>query len=231
MEPDLSTDRLLTMDWLDGAPLLELKDAPLEQRNVIAYSMFRAWYVPLYEYAVIHGDPHLGNYTVRPDGSVNLLDYGCIRVFAPPFVKGVIDLYYALRDGDEALAVHAYETWGFMNLRREVLDVLNIWAEFVYAPLLEDRTRRIQETESNLYGAEVAAKVHRELRRVGGVTPPREFVLMDRAAIGLGSVFLHLKAEINWYELFHDLIRDFDLAALGRRQKAAIRRARVPVAS
>ena len=59
--------------------------------------MFRAWYVPFYEYGVIHGDPHLGNYTVRGrDGDVNLLDFGCIRVFEPKFVKGVIDLYFAL---------------------------------------------------------------------------------------------------------------------------------------
>ena len=41
---------------------------PLEQRNQLAYNMFRAWYVPFYDYGVIHGDPHLGNYTVRPDG-------------------------------------------------------------------------------------------------------------------------------------------------------------------
>ena len=36
-------------------------------RNAIARNMFRAWYVPFYGYGVIHGDPHLGNYTVRPD--------------------------------------------------------------------------------------------------------------------------------------------------------------------
>ena len=49
--PELSTRRLLTMDWLHGRPLLEFKDAPLEQRNRIAYNMFRAWYVPFYDYA------------------------------------------------------------------------------------------------------------------------------------------------------------------------------------
>ena len=36
--------------------------------------------------------------------------------------------------------------------------------------------------------------MHSRLREVGGVTPPREFVFMDRAAIGLGSVFMHLEA-------------------------------------
>ena len=224
----LSTKRLLTMSWLDGRPLMEVTGGKVEQRNRVAHNMFRTWYAPFYYYGVIHGDPHLGNYTVRDDDTINLLDFGSIRVFKPSFVQGVIDLYHSLETGDRALAVHAYETWGFENLSNEVLDTLNLWAEFVYAPLLEDRARAIQKTDGGMYGARVAGKVHRELRRLGGVTPPREFVLMDRAAIGLGSVFLHLKAEINWYRLFHELIEDFDAAALARRQKKALKAASVP---
>ncbi|MBL6599682.1 MAG: AarF/ABC1/UbiB kinase family protein [Alphaproteobacteria bacterium] len=230
--PDLSTDRLLTMTWLDGGPLLDFiaEHDDVESRNQVALNMFRAWYVPFYFFGVIHGDPHLGNYTVRPDGSVNLMDFGCIRVFKPSFVKGVIDLYHALRDGDEELAVEAYRVWGFEDLDRETIDVLNHWARFVYAPLMEDRTRRIQETNSGVYGREVVEKVHGELRRLSGVRPPREFVLMDRAAIGLGSVFLHLKAEVNWYRLFHELIEGFDAETLGARQAAALELAGVPKA-
>ena len=226
---ELSTGRLLTMSWLDGRPLMDYREAEAETRNAIARNMFRAWYVPFYYYGVIHGDPHLGNYSICPDDSVNLLDFGCIRVFPSRFVQGVIDLYAALRDDDHDLAVHAYETWGFTDLRKEVIDVLNLWAEFVYAPLLRDEVARIQESESGLYGASVASRVHRELRALGGVTPPREFVFMDRAAIGLGSVFMHLRAEINWHRLFHDLIEDFDEAALAARQTAALNDAGVPL--
>jgi predicted unusual protein kinase regulating ubiquinone biosynthesis (AarF/ABC1/UbiB family) len=219
--PELSTGRLLTMTWLDGTPLLAFIKAHREPaiRNRIAYNMFRAWYVPFYFYGVIHGDPHLGNYTIRAGGSVNLLDFGCIRIFRSPFVKGVIDLYHALLENDRELAVHAYESWGFKGLTRETIDVLNRWAHFVYAPLMEDRDRRIQESGSGVYGREVAEGVHADLRRLGPVKPPREFVFMDRAAIGLGSVFLHLGAEINWYRLFRELIEGFDPAALDRRQK------------
>ena len=227
--PALSTRRLLTMTWLAGRPLTEFTEASVETRNEIARNLFRAWYVPFYFYGVIHGDPHLGNYSVCEDNSINLVDFGCIRVFQPRFVQGVIDLYNALRHDDRELAVHAYETWGFRDLDQEVMDVLNIWAEFIYAPLLEDRSRGIQE-EGGLYGARVAGKVHRELRRLGGVTPPREFVLMDRVAIGLGSVFMRLRAEINWHRLFNDLIEDFDAAALGRQQKRALKAAGVPEA-
>ena len=220
--PELSTGRLLTMSWLEGEPIMSVADAPQEVRNTVAMNMFRAWYRPFYGYGVIHGDPHLGNYAVRPDRTVNLLDFGCVRVFPARFVGGVIDLYWALSRNDEALAIHAYETWGFKNLSREVIDTLNLWARFLYAPLLENRARRIQEAATGEFGREVAEKVHGELKRLGGVTPPREFVFMDRAAIGLGAVFMRLKADLNWYELFHDLIRDFDVAALEARQGALL---------
>lgn len=220
---DLSSRRLLTMTWLDGRALLKVaEEADQERRNRIAQNMFTAWYVPFYRYGVIHGDPHLGNYTVRADDGINLLDFGAVRVFRPPFVKGVIDLYRAIRDDDEALAVDAYETWGFTDLSKEKIAVLNQWAAFVYAPLLEDKPRAIAETNSGVYGRTVAEKVHADLRRLGGVRPPREFVLMDRAAIGLGSVFLHLKAHINWYQIFHRLIGDFDAGALAERQRKAL---------
>ena len=220
---DLSTGRLLTTHWLDGDPFAEFAARPGIDRETVAYNMFRAWYVPFYFYGVIHGDPHLGNYTVRPgDGSINLYDFGCIRIFRPDFVRAVIDLYNALKTDDEALAVHAYETWGFTGIDRELIGILNIWARFIYAPLMDDRVQRIQQSESGLYGAGIAHKVHEALRAHGGVRPPREFVLMDRAAIGLGSVFLHLKAEINWYRLFQDLIADFDETVLAERQAAAL---------
>jgi len=220
--PELSTGRLLTMTWLDGRPITTMSDDPVEARNTVAMNMFRAWYVPFYEYGVIHGDPHLGNYSVVDDLKVNLLDFGSIRVFPPSFVNGVIELYLALKHHDRDRAAAAYATWGFKDISNELLDVLNIWAEFIYAPLLEDRVRRIQESDSGQYGADVAAKVHQELRRLGGVAPPREFVLMDRAAIGLGSVFMRLKAELNWAEMFHDLTKDFDVDVLAKRQAGAL---------
>ncbi|NJO67505.1 MAG: AarF/ABC1/UbiB kinase family protein [Rhodospirillales bacterium] len=219
---DLSTDRLLTMSWLDGESIMRFVDEHADLRNIVAANMFHAWYVPFYEYGILHGDPHLGNYTVRPDGTVNLLDFGCIRIFPPSFIGAVIDLYWALRNGDEALAVHAYETWGFQNLSRQTIAILNQWAMFLYKPLMEDRVQLIQEDGNAMYGAQVAGKVQRELREVGGVTPPREFVLMDRAAMACGSVFTRLKAELNWHQMFHALIERHNPESVAERQRTAL---------
>jgi predicted unusual protein kinase regulating ubiquinone biosynthesis (AarF/ABC1/UbiB family) len=241
--PELSTGRLLTMTWLEGRRLMDYKAAPLEHRNTIARAMFRAWWYPFSHYGVIHGDPHLGNYTIfERDGrngssvalgvpaGINLLDYGCIRTFPTPFVQGVIDLYTGLLEGRRDLVVHAYETWGFRGLSSELIDTLNIWARFIYGPLLDDREREIADgTTPGQYGRREAFTVHKVLKEKGPVKVPREFVFMDRAAIGLGGVFLHLGARLNWHNMFNDTIRGFRLGEVGERQKAAFAAAGVPL--
>ena len=231
---DLSTDRLLTMAWLDGEKLLKFKDSPLRLRNIIATAMFKAWWLPFSRFGVIHGDPHLGNYSVRSTGQgtgaevqgVNLFDFGCIRIFPPAFVGGVVDLYEGLRQDDRARIVKAYETWGFKNLSNALIDTLNIWARFIYGPILDDRVRTVADGISpGQYGRKEAFRVHQALKDLGPVKVPREFVFMDRAAVGLGAVFLHLQAELNFFELFNDAIGGFDEAVLDARQASALRAA------
>jgi predicted unusual protein kinase regulating ubiquinone biosynthesis (AarF/ABC1/UbiB family) len=224
---DLSTKRLLTLGWLTGNKLLTYKNHPQEDRNRISEAMFNAWWLPFSRYGVIHGDPHLGNYTVfeedgRP-GGINLLDYGCVRIFPIRFMGGVLDLYHGLLENDEARLVHAYETWGFKNLRKELVEVLNIWARFIYGPILDNRVRTIADgVKPGEYGRKEAFQVHQELKKKGPVTVPQEFVFMDRAAIGLGGVFLHLEARLNFYELFNRAIENVSLADVERQQREAL---------
>lgn len=226
---DLSTRRLLTMSWLDGEPILKFREHKLADRNAVAEAMFIAWWNPFNQYGVIHGDPHLGNYTVRKDFGINLLDYGCIRIFPAGFVEGVVELYRALEADDRDRTAEAYRRWGFTNLSNELVDVLNVWARFIYAPMLDDRVRSVADGVSpSEYGRKEAFGVHQALKKLGPVTPPREFVFMDRAAIGLGGVFLHLGAELNFHKLFNEAIEGFDVVKLGKRQAAALKKAGVP---
>ena len=226
---DLSTARLLTMEWLEGRKLLEFKGADQGTRNAIGAAMFKAWWHPFSQYGVIHGDPHLGNYTVSEGAAghgINLLDYGCVRIFPPRFVGGVVDLYEGLRAGDRARIVHAYETWGFKNLRSDLIDVLNIWARFIYGPLLDDRVRTIADgVAPGQYGRRQAFELHRALKQKGGVRVPREFVFMDRAAVGLGGVFLHLDAKLNFYRLFNTAMQGFSVERIAAAQSGALARA------
>ncbi len=204
--PELSTQRLLTMTWMNGKSVLTYVDAPLDVRHLLAERLFYAWYMPFYHHGVLHGDPHPGNYLATDDGALQLLDFGCVRHFPKEFVTAVIMLYEALLNNDEEKAVHAYETWGFHNLSKEMISVITQWAKLLYDPLLDDRVRPIQENFSGAKGWETATQVHEELHRLGGIRPPKEFVFMDRAAVGIGAVMMRLKVECNWHRLFEELI-------------------------
>jgi predicted unusual protein kinase regulating ubiquinone biosynthesis (AarF/ABC1/UbiB family) len=233
--PDLSTKRLLTLGWLEGEKILTFTSSPIEIRNRLAIAMFKAWWHPVAQVGVIHGDPHLGNYTVFSEGGeaqgINLLDYGCVRIFPPKFLAGVVDLYEGLKNDDRARVVHAYETWGFKRLSTDIIDTLNIWARFIYGPLLEDRVRTIADgVKPGEYGRRQAYQVHKALREKGPVTVPREFVFMDRAAVGLGGVFLHLNAELNFHRMFEEEIENFSLAGLAARQSRVLSEVGLPPA-
>jgi predicted unusual protein kinase regulating ubiquinone biosynthesis (AarF/ABC1/UbiB family) len=220
--PDLSlsTGRLLTMDWLEGEGLMAFIGADQDVRNRIAQTLFEAWWTPLIRIGVIHGDPHLGNYSFTgAEQRLNLLDFGCIRVFPPAFVGGVVKLYRAMIAGDRVAEAEAYRAWGFKGLTDELAEVLSIWARFIYGPLLDDRVRTVADGVSpGAYGRREAFQVKRALEDKGPVTIPREFVFMDRAAIGLGAAFLHLAAELNWRRLFEASLEGFSEEALARRQ-------------
>ena len=79
------------------------------------------------------------------------------------------------------------------------------------------------------YGRREAYTVHQALKEKGPVKVPREFVFMDRAAIGLGGVFLHLGARMNWYRLFNETIEGFKLDDVAQRQREAFALAGVPL--
>jgi predicted unusual protein kinase regulating ubiquinone biosynthesis (AarF/ABC1/UbiB family) len=229
VRPELSTSRLLTMQWLEGRKILDFRRAEDAVRSKIAAAIFKAWWIPFSRYGVIHGDAHLGNYSVFGKGKmqeacgINLLDYGCIRIFHSTFVGGVVDLYEGLLHNDFARTVHAYETWGFSGLTKDLAETLNIWARFIYAPLLDDRVRSVADGVSPArYGRREAFAVHQALKKKGPVLVPREFVFMDRAAIGLGSAFLHLDARLNFYRLFHETMGQFSAIALRERQAIAL---------
>ncbi|MGR4864281.1 ABC1 kinase family protein [Caulobacter sp. LARHSG274] len=227
--PSLSTRRLLSMTWLEGRGLLAFKDAPQETRDRIAALLFEAWWSPMTRLGIIHGDPHLGNYTFGgPEGGdsaahLNLLDFGCIRIFPPRFVAGVVRLYRALSNDDRAEQVEAYRSWGFANLTDELVEVLNVWARFIYGPLLDDRVRTVaDDVPPGEYGRREAFKVRQALKAKGPITIPREFVFMDRAAIGLGAAFLHLGARHNWKALFEASLEGFSEEGLAQQQAAVL---------
>ncbi len=104
--------------------------------------------------------------------------------------------------------------------------MLNVWARFIYGPILDDRVRTIADgIAPGDYGRREAFQVRRLLKEKGPVKIPREFVFMDRAAIGLGAAYLRLGAEINFHRQFEESLEGFSEEAVAARQSEALSRA------
>ncbi len=96
--PELSASRILTMDWLDG---LHMKDFLLtnpsqEIRDQIGQALWDFYDFQVHQLRQVHADPHPGNFLMRPDGTMGVIDFGCVKVI-PEFFY---DNYFALINPD-----------------------------------------------------------------------------------------------------------------------------------
>ena len=201
---------------MTGDSLNTFSEKPLALRNQAAATLFFAWYYPLHAHGYLHGDPHAGNYLFSEEGNVSLLDFGCVRHFSPSFLRGVRQLYEALKTEREDQLMAAYTQWGFQNLTKELAETLTIWARFLYGPVLEDRVRPISEAYSGEQGRMIVKDVLTKLKAHGKVELPREFILMDRVTVGMGAAFIKLGAQLNWHQMFEELL---DRASLRQKDR------------
>ena len=99
----------------------------------------------------------------RVDG-VNLFDYGCVRIFPPQFVHGVVELYRALEAKDKARIAHAFAMWGFTRLTPGTTEAMTVWARFMCGPILDDRVRTAADgVKPSEYGRREIGQVMRAL--------------------------------------------------------------------
>ncbi|MDW8288301.1 MAG: AarF/ABC1/UbiB kinase family protein [Flammeovirgaceae bacterium] len=85
--PEYSSKRILTMDWLEGMHLQEfLQTNPSEKiRNQIGQALWRFYDFQIHTLLAVHADPHPGNFLMRPDGTLGIIDFGCVKIIPKDF--------------------------------------------------------------------------------------------------------------------------------------------------
>lgn len=96
--PDLSARRILTMDWLEGLHLREFlaTNPSQEVRNQIGQAMWDFYDFQIHTLRQVHADPHPGNFMLRPDGTLGVIDFGCVKVIPEEYYEN----YFALLNPD-----------------------------------------------------------------------------------------------------------------------------------
>jgi len=96
--PELSGPRILTMDWIDGQPLGEIKyqDLPKGTGTKLGQAMWDFYHFQMHQLRAVHADPHPGNFIITPDHRLGIIDFGCVKVIPSDFYK----MYFRLMDRD-----------------------------------------------------------------------------------------------------------------------------------
>jgi len=86
---EFSSDRVITMDWIDGTHLSEwLESNPTqEQRNAIGQQLWNFYNYQIHDLHMVHADPHPGNFLITPKGQLAVLDFGCVKEIPDDFYR------------------------------------------------------------------------------------------------------------------------------------------------
>ncbi|MTI28611.1 ABC1 kinase family protein, partial [Fulvivirga kasyanovii] len=87
--PELSGDRIIVMDWLDG---LHLKDwlaqnPSQEERDKVGQALWNFYDYQMHTLKQVHADPHPGNFIITPAGELGIIDFGCVKVIPEKFYQ------------------------------------------------------------------------------------------------------------------------------------------------
>ncbi|OEK05096.1 ABC1 kinase family protein [Roseivirga misakiensis] len=87
--PELSADRIITMDWMDGRVMKEFIQANPDQetRNKVGQALWDFYDYQIHTLRQVHADPHPGNFIISDDGVLGVIDFGCVKVIPDAFYE------------------------------------------------------------------------------------------------------------------------------------------------
>ncbi|HXS58110.1 MAG TPA: AarF/ABC1/UbiB kinase family protein [Hanamia sp.] len=115
--PALSSDKIITMDWIKGLHLKEfLKTNPSQSlRNKIGQALWDFYNFQQYELRAVHADPHPGNFLITPDKKLAVIDFGCIKEIPDDFYLPFFELIEPGLLDDKAATIKAFRQLGMIQ--------------------------------------------------------------------------------------------------------------------
>jgi predicted unusual protein kinase regulating ubiquinone biosynthesis (AarF/ABC1/UbiB family) len=201
---DLSSERVLTTEFIPGRPFETAYDLPQDQRDFYAEVLYRFVFRSLNRQHVFNGDPHPGNYIIANDGRLGLIDFGLVKHFEPSEVDQFAELIKAMLDGDSHHFRATAEAVNVLHPNAPFTDAeIYDWFTPYYDLLLSDCEKTVTtEYTAALLRRTFDAKTNTILKHAN--VPPT-FALIQRINLGLFSVLAQLEATANWRRISEEL--------------------------
>ncbi|MDF2583645.1 MAG: hypothetical protein K0R33_2288 [Mycobacterium sp.] len=223
--PEASTDRVLTMTYIDGMSWAQAKDADQDLRNTWAEVISRFSQANLRHANLLHVDPHPGNYRFNSDGTVGFLDFGCIKVLPEMLRQTIVGMTRAVLDGRKDDYRTLMVSAGFLEPDSDLTaDELYRWQsdilyESVLAPQPATYTpESIQRVVRGIFDARAAD------HPMARMNAPDDFVFVSRLTLAVTSVAAGLRATLPIRAMFDDIDGVVEpVTELGKQHHAWVR--------
>ena len=198
----LSTDVVLTMSVVQGVHIDEfLSTKPSQKlRNLVGERLFELFYFQLLHMEALHADPHWGNYLFRSDGTVGLVDFGCVKYFTTEFMDSMrrVFLYSGPRDSEDFRSILAIRYAGSgvrltAAMHRALAEMSVQFYGRVYPPDPRDDAKPFDFSDESFLKDYIRGAS--QLARVKGTLP--EYVMLGRAETGLYQTLHRLEAVVH----------------------------------
>lgn len=198
---DWCSDRVLVTTWCEGLPFERFAaTASQPARDRAGAALYRFYVGSVYRHGLFNGDPHPGNLLFREDGSLIVLDYGCVRTFEPELVRGLVALSRAVRADAEAAIRAALRGLGAADPDEKGYRVARELLRGFYAPVLV-RGPHVITSGLSLDAKQIA----KDKLAIGRMRLPAKLLFLFRIRFGLHSELVKLKSNVDWAGLEEQL--------------------------
>lgn len=204
--PELSCEKILVMDWIEGKPLKEyLKESPKhEKRDEIGQALWNFYNYQMHVLRQVHADPHPGNFIITKDDKLCIIDFGCVKEIPDDFY----DKYFALirRDivRDEDKLNKLYYELGFITEQDSEKEIkffkglFNQMISLLGKPFHQDSFDFSDEKYfKEIFETGDKYSRMKEVRNSKSARGPRHALYINRTFFGLYNILHDLKARIN----------------------------------
>ncbi|MBN1960474.1 MAG: AarF/ABC1/UbiB kinase family protein [Deltaproteobacteria bacterium] len=190
---------VLTSTFIDGLYLNDFvaTNPSPKVRNSIGQALFEYYVNTLFQHRLYNCDPHPGNFLFRQDGTVAMLDYGCIREFDMSFVAKLSALTIATQNDDRDALNEAFVALGMVkHYRTYDFEAARALTRSLFGPMLQPGIRKIDLEQTHSMRQLIQNK-----QNLMQLTIPGEFLFLFRVRLGLMSILATLGAEVDWFAL------------------------------
>jgi predicted unusual protein kinase regulating ubiquinone biosynthesis (AarF/ABC1/UbiB family) len=203
--PDFSSRRVLTMEYIDGYKLQDVAapgvDRELQDWVVIKY--FSITWRQLFEFGVLHTDPHPGNYMVTYHPKLAMLDFGSVRVFPEEIRRGYLTLAKAILARDEKTMGQCFVQLGYLDPGQDPAPLARVMY-IMFEGVIDDRDFDPRDFDSVAKTMEITT-IGLENRIFNA---PGHRLFLVRALLGLDGYIHQFGTVTNWHRLFRKCVEN-----------------------